>query len=101
MPIKFLSFPKWMFVCGFIVCNILFFLSGALVGYLYCEKEMAQTVAKKEKPKRVPHKIANALIGNFVVKPGEETLSNLDQQVRTPSEQAINQAKDFENSYLK
>ncbi len=92
-------FSKLMFIIGFIVCNILFFLAGAMTGYLYCEREFAKSVQNKTKVTRVPHKIANAVIGQ-ITDPAIEQLNDAEKKVREPSDKAITQAQKYKNQYI-
>lgn len=83
---------KWMFVVGVIICAVLFFLSGTLTGYLYCEKSFAKTTTETIKNPRQPSsKPKNALIGRIIRK---QTM-DLKKKIRIPTNPALRKYQEY------
>jgi len=86
----------WIFICGVLVCSLLFFTSGTLVGYSACEKKIKEAAAEGSRPKRKPsvvEKIAKPLIGMYV----DRQSVALRGKVRMPSSPAIEKARMYKS----
>ncbi|MDR0942795.1 MAG: hypothetical protein LBM19_04295 [Holosporales bacterium] len=83
---------KWAFIGGILVCGVLFFLSGTLIGYSAYDKELKSAATEKAKPSRKPSKQINPLIGNIVK---SKIRARITSKVRIPSSPAIAKAKTY------
>lgn len=84
----------WVFICGVLVCSLLFFASGTLVGYSVCEKRIVQDKMEKKSPKRKPstiEKVINPIVGSYA----PSKMSALRSKVRIPSNPAIDKARQY------
>lgn len=83
---------KWIFILGVIVCSILFFISGILSGYLYCEKSFAIEAEEKIKNPRKPSaEPKNILIGKIIGK----QVGDIRKKARIPTIAAIQKAQKY------
>lgn len=86
---------KWILATGIVGCSLLFFISGALVGYLTSEKIAMSAETSKEKLLRKPSEKLTNLIGRVV----NRQAIKLEAKVRTPTNGAIMKAKSFKSKY--
>lgn len=88
---------KWVFVVGFLICSILFFLSGILTGYLYCEKSFANEAQEKIKfPRQASHRSKNALIGRIINK----QIGDIRKKTRVPTIPALQKAQKYRDKLV-
>ncbi len=59
---------KWIFITGFLICSLLFFLSGTMTGYLYCEKNLIKNATdEKSKDPRKPSTSSSSMSGKSIL----------------------------------
>ena len=87
----------WVFIGGVVVCSLLFFASGTLVGYHSYEKKIEEAKKEKKTPQRKPSAMsqiaqrAMPLIGTSA----SSKVSSLQGKIRMPSSPAINTARQY------
>ena len=87
---------KWIFVLGIFICSLLFFLSGALVGYSVSQKSVYDTSADNDKPIHKASKNINPIIGRII----NRQVSRLNTKTRIPTPKAVIQARKYKSMIL-
>lgn len=88
---------KWIFVLGIIGCSLLFFISGALVGYSVSQNNASDNPESSANGNRhTPSKNINPIIGRVVNK----QVARLNSKTRIPTPSAITQAKKYKSMLM-
>ena len=85
---------KWIFVVSFLICGFLFFISGSLVGYSVCDKQVKDAALGKDKPARKPN-IVTGVISPIIGRVVDKQTMKLEAKVRTPTLPAIQKASRY------